>query len=110
MTPEFTRLAFSLYFYNQFNSTLTQAETVYPYSTVHQQPAQSTEDVWTVHLDTHDDHLWQLQRVLQYTHEDHILDKIKLRLSQMIVSPIIRSMNSIRIQSISKSVPVNRGI
>ena len=84
--------------------------TVYPwFNSTHQQPAQSTEEVWTAHLDTHYDHLGWLQRVLQYTHEDHTPDKIKLRVSQMIVSPIRRSMNSTRVQSISKSVPINHG-
>ena len=34
-----------------------------PGSTVRQQPAQSTEEVWTAYLDTHHDHLWWLQRV-----------------------------------------------
>ena len=74
-------------------------------STVHQQPAQST-----AYLDTHHDHLWWLQKVLQYTHGDHTPDKIKLRLSQMIVSPIMRTINSTKVQSISKSVSVNHGI
>ena len=68
-----------------------------PGSTVHQQPAQSTEEVWTAYLDTHHDYLWWLQRVLQYTHDDHIPDRIKLRVSQMIVSPIMRGMNSTRV-------------
>ena len=73
-------------------------------------PAQSTEEVWTAYLDTHHDHLWWLQRVLQYTHEDHTPDKIKLRASQMIVSPIMRSMNPTKLQSILKFVLVNYGI
>ena len=64
--------------------------TVYPWFKIHQQSAQSTEEVWTAYLDTHHDHFSRLQRVLQYTHEDHIPDRIKLRVSQMIVSPIMR--------------------
>jgi len=71
-----------------------------PGSTVHQQPAQSTVEVSTAYLDTYHDHLWWLQRVLQYTHGDHIPDKIKLRVSQMIVSLIMRNMNLTKIQSI----------
>jgi len=36
---------------------------IFPGSTVHQQPAQSTNEVCTTYLDTHDDHLWWLQKV-----------------------------------------------
>ena len=35
-----------------------------------------------MYLDTRYDHFWRLQRVSQYTHEDHIPDRIKLRASQ----------------------------
>ena len=92
----------------QINSTVHwhKQATVHPWFKVHQQPAQSTEEVWTAYLDTHHDHLWWLQRVLQYTYEVYISDRIKPRASQMIVSPIMRSMISTRVQSISKSVPV----
>jgi len=44
-----------------------------------------------MYLDTHDDHLWWLQRVLQYTHENQDSDKIELKVSQKIVSPILRA-------------------
>ena len=37
--------------------------TVHPWFKVHQQPAQSTEEVQTAYLDTHHDHLWRLQRI-----------------------------------------------
>ena len=111
MTPASTRLAFSLFFCKSVQLyTGTSRRLFTPGSTVHQQPAQSIEEVWTAYLDTHHDHIWWLQRILQYTHEDHIPDMIKLIVSQMIVCPIMRSMNSTRVQSISKFVPVNRGI
>ena len=63
MTFASTRPALSLFFCNQFNSTLAKADDYSPNSTVHQQPAQSTEEVWTAYPDTHNDHFWWLQRV-----------------------------------------------
>jgi len=63
MTFASTRPVFSLYFCNQFNSTLAKADDYSPSSVVHQQPAQSNEEVCTAYLNTHDDHLWWLQRV-----------------------------------------------
>ena len=43
---------------------------IFSSSTLHRQPAQNTDKVQIAYLDTHDDHLWWLQRVQQYTHED----------------------------------------
>ena len=72
MTHASTRLAFSLYFCNQFNSILAQVDDCLPPgSTVHQQPAQSTEGVWTTYLDTHDDFLWWLQRATVHSRRPH---------------------------------------
>ena len=44
--------------------------------------------------DTCVDLSWRLQAVQQYTHEDHNPDRIKLKASQKIFSPIIRSLRS----------------
>ena len=61
-------------------------------STIYQQLAQSTEEVQTTYLDTHDDHRWWLQRVQQYTHEDQNSYKIKLNISQKIASLVLRAL------------------
>ena len=59
-----SRLAFSLYFYNQFKIILAQADNYFTLgSTVRQQQAQSIEEVRTTYLDTHNDRFWWLQRV-----------------------------------------------
>ena len=42
-----------------------------------------------MYLDTYNDLSWRLQAVQQYTHEDKNPGKIKLRISQKIVSPIM---------------------
>ena len=84
---------FSLCFCNQFNSTLAQADDYFtPGLTVHQQLAQGIEEIWTAYPDTHNDHFWWLQRVKQYTHGDQNSDKIKLKISQKIVSPVLRAV------------------
>ena len=66
-------------------------------------------------LDTCDDLSWRFQEVQQYTHEVHHPDRIELRApqktaSQKNASPITGSLDSIKVQSISKFVSVNREV
>jgi len=49
-----------------------------------------------VYLDTYNDLSWRLQAVQQYTHEDQNSDKIKLRTSQKIASPIMEVQINIK--------------
>ena len=62
-----------------------------------------------MYLNTHDNRLWWLQRVLQYIYEGQDPDKIKLKVSQDITSPgeLAAKRN---VQSILKPIPVNHGL
>ena len=67
-----------------------------PGSTVRQQPAQNCGGSDYVSRHSPRSSL-VASKGLQYTHEEHISDRIKLRVSQMIINPIMRSINSAKV-------------
>jgi len=100
---------FTLYFCNQFNSTLVKAVSDFFGLTEHWHPAQNTDEVWTAYLDTTiiSDGFKEFNNALTKTKNP---DKIKLRYFRRLPTQSWELVAKRKVQSVSKSAPINHGV